>query len=82
MPSLIVLVTKENTAHMEGRVQVTQTFGRESIVDDAGCLLARGDSAVVFSTTVEGMREWIRLSGGVWTSKNPMLGSWELKTVG
>ena len=77
MSSLIILLTDNVRAYMNSNpaIELVQVFGSECIVVD-GVVVAKGESAYVSGEAKE-LRKLADVDGGVWTSTNPMTGSWQ-----
>ncbi len=71
---VIMLVTPDMHPIPES-VEVATSFGTESIYDDNGSLVARGE-VTVLTATEESFREWLTPFDGFWITNNPMLGEW------
>ena len=77
MANLIILLTDSVRAFVDSNpeIELVQVFGSERIVVE-GKVVAKGESAYV-SGKAEELRKLADIDGGVWTSTNPMAGSWQ-----
>lgn len=72
----LIILLNDKLPDRPSTVQLIETFGRETVVDDRGNILAEGTSAVVEGSADE-VAQWIaKAEGEVWITPNPMVGPW------
>lgn len=80
MNATIIILKEKNHPVIPSSIKV-RTLGNETIIDDNGNVNAAGTS-ILLQGTQKDIISYLQLIGKpVWTTKNPMVGDWELKEV-
>jgi hypothetical protein len=65
---------------VDTQLKVLQDFGQETVVDNAGKVIASG-VAKLLTGTKEDFNKLLQVTGELWVNTNPILNSWQQLTL-
>lgn len=81
METASLIILKTNGFQIPETVIVSSNYGWETIVINDGHTNRVSGTSMLVKGTIEDLKKMININKGVWTSNNPMFGSWKFRTV-